>query len=105
MHDLDAVVFSQTCGGEKPNPAAFAETVRMLELSAEQLIMVGDNWMRDGVGAINAGLARAFIVRREPGTHLGGQNFNCPVAQNAAGIISEVPNLTSMLYACMDAQS
>ena len=50
LRDVDATVFSQECGGEKPNPAAFAEAVRMLDLPADQLIMVGDNWMRDGAG-------------------------------------------------------
>lgn len=99
LHAMDASIFARECGGEKPHPAAFAQAAQALALPPAELVMVGDNRMRDGEGAIRAGYTHAFVVRR------GGRVSN-GLARSVsvdAGAISEVPNLVCVLRACMDA--
>lgn len=78
---FDAVVFSRDNGGDKPNPAAFAAMADALALPAAALVMVGDNPYRDGLGALAAGYAAAFVLAR-PG---GFFNFDPALAEIVPG--------------------
>lgn len=104
LRDIETVVLSRECGGEKPCRSAFDQTARALDLPFNQLVMVGDNWMRDGAGAVRAGYAHAFIVRRNAHGTLAGrclaEEF---ISTELAGRISTVPGLVAMLHACLDA--
>jgi FMN phosphatase YigB (HAD superfamily) len=64
---FDAVVFSREAGLEKPDGAAFAAMASALHLAPSRLAAVGDNLYRDVLGALRAGYASAFLVRREGG--------------------------------------
>jgi FMN phosphatase YigB (HAD superfamily) len=64
---FDAAVFAREAGGEKPLGAAFAAAAAALGLAPSSLAMVGDNPYRDGLGALAAGYAAAYVIAR-PGT-------------------------------------
>lgn len=64
---VDAAVFAREAGGEKPRREAFLAVASELGVQPRELIMVGDNWFRDALGAIRAGYSRAFVLRRQGG--------------------------------------
>jgi len=100
LSHLDAVVYTREHGGEKPHEAGFIQAAHLLSLDPSQLVMVGDNYFRDGVGAIHAGYMHALITRRN-GTLL---NHHAGIARKLAANTREridvVDNLTSVYYAC-----
>lgn len=104
LRDIETVVLSRECGGEKPRLSAFDQMARALELPPDQLVMAGDNWMRDGAGALRAGYAHAFIVRRSgSGTLASRWLVEELAAIQSSGRISAVPGLVAILHACLDA--
>lgn len=62
--EFDAVTLTDEIGVTKPDPAAFFAAAKGLGVPPEELAMVGDNLFRDAVGAIRAGFAGAFVVKR-----------------------------------------
>ncbi len=62
---LDAVVYSQEHGPEKPDPAGFLAAAAAAGCEPGRAVMVGDNPYRDAAGAIDAGYRRAFLLARE----------------------------------------
>lgn len=100
LRDIRASIFSREHGGEKPSPAAFAQAARALACPPGELVMVGDNWMRDCEGAIRSGYAHAFVVNRG---NTGGSSGLARSLSTNGGRISEVPGLVPVLHACMDA--
>ncbi|MDN5753072.1 MAG: HAD-IA family hydrolase [Nitrosospira sp.] len=61
---IDTVVLTEELGTQKPDPKVFEECARLLDLPAEQLVMVGDNLFRDMQGSANAGYRHAFHIQR-----------------------------------------
>ena len=55
------IVLSEEVGCQKPNPRIFEEALRMNDLSAEDVVMIGDSWNSDIQGAINAGIDQIWI--------------------------------------------
>jgi putative hydrolase of the HAD superfamily len=55
------IVLSEEVGCQKPNPRIFEEVLRMNNLSAEDVVMIGDSWTSDIQGAINAGIDQIWI--------------------------------------------
>ena len=55
------IVLSEEVGCQKPNPRIFEEALRMNNLSAEDVVMIGDSWNSDIQGAINAGIDQIWI--------------------------------------------
>ncbi|MBD8881294.1 HAD-IA family hydrolase [Rhodanobacter sp. 7MK24] len=98
---IDAVVCSREHGGEKPAAAAFLQAAHALGVDPAQLVMIGDNYFRDGVGAIRAGYMHALIIRRN-GTLLSS---NEALAATVPGAISRridvVDSLLSARHACL----
>lgn len=64
---VHATVFARETGGEKPRREAFVAIANQLGLPPTELVMVGDNWFRDALGAIRAGYSRAFVLQRQGG--------------------------------------
>ncbi len=60
MDDVDAVVASVEVGCEKPNPRIFEPALKMLGVSAQDAIHVGDDAF-DVVGAAAAGIAPVWL--------------------------------------------
>ena len=55
------IVLSEEVGCQKPNPRIFEEALRMNGLQAEDVVMIGDSWNSDIIGAINAGIDQIWI--------------------------------------------
>lgn len=53
---IDCIVTSEEVGQEKPHPYAFQTALSKLKCKAEDTIVIGDNWKKDILGALNAGL-------------------------------------------------
>jgi HAD superfamily hydrolase (TIGR01509 family) len=92
---FDAVVFSREAGGDKPDRAAFTAMSTTLGLPPAAIAMVGDNPYRDGLGALAAGYAAAYVVARP------GAFFNFDPSLAGALPLGErlrfVPGLTALL--------
>ena len=65
----DAVVLSCEIGVAKPDPGIFLAALEMLDVSAEEALMVGDNWADDA--AASALGIRTLILPRTRGRHHG----------------------------------
>ena len=65
MRNIDSLYIDEA---DKPNPAAYAKALEMLELSKEQVICIGDQLFTDILGANRSGLD-SILVRylRYPG--------------------------------------
>jgi putative hydrolase of the HAD superfamily len=64
-HMFDTVTVSSIEGVEKPSPEIFQRTLDRMELSAEEVIHVGDSPLEDYGGAERAGLAAALVDRHD----------------------------------------
>ncbi|HKU17734.1 MAG TPA: HAD-IA family hydrolase [Candidatus Saccharimonadales bacterium] len=99
---LDAIIYSREHGKEKPDSAGFIQAATALGTSPDQLVMVGDNYFRDGVGAIRAGYMHALIVGRE-GTLLSHHTgIAARLGINESRLIDRVDSLLSVFHACSE---
>lgn len=62
---FENIVYTRELGCEKPHIKVFQKTCEKLEVSAQNLVMVGDNFHRDIKGAINGNFSHAFQIIRE----------------------------------------
>ena len=61
------IVLSEEVGCQKPNPRIFEEALRMNGLQAQDVVMIGDSWNSDILGAKNAGIDQIWIRKnKEP---------------------------------------
>lgn len=58
---FEHIVISGNFGFGKPDPLLFHHALRLMEISAEEAIMVGDNLSTDILGATNAGIESIWI--------------------------------------------
>ena len=70
---MDVIIVAGDVDIYKPDPRAFALLLGELNVAAEQTLFVGDNYDTDIVGAHNAGMATAWVKRRENETIEGIQ--------------------------------
>jgi putative hydrolase of the HAD superfamily len=63
---FDAVVISGEVGLGKPHPAVFAYVLEQLGAPASTAVMVGDNWRRDVLGALGAGMGAVWVAGGRP---------------------------------------
>jgi len=88
---IGAAVSSAVYGMMKPHPSIFAETLSVLNVSAAEAVMVGDN-VRDAIeGALAVGM-RAVLINRGGDVHpdaAGMSATDVPVVTS----LREVPNL------------
>jgi putative hydrolase of the HAD superfamily len=63
--ELDAIGISEELGAAKPDPAAFAATLELIDCPAEETVMVGDHLDWDVRGALDAGMRGAVWVAGE----------------------------------------
>lgn len=63
-HFFNEVIYTNEFGAEKPASKAFLKACKKMNLSPDNTVMVGDNFHRDIKGALNAGFAFAFQIKR-----------------------------------------
>jgi HAD superfamily hydrolase (TIGR01549 family) len=98
---IDAVVCSREHGGEKPASTAFLQAAQALNLAPSQLVMIGDNYFRDGVGAIRAGFMHALIIRRNGAFLSPDESLAAVVPTAVRSHIDVVDSLLSARHACL----
>lgn len=103
LQHIENIVFAREHGGEKPHASAFHAAAQTLGLPPGELAMVGDNWFRDGVGALRAGYANAFVIRREASTGNTDRWRQSATPAEIAARIHVLPDLTCVQHACLDA--
>lgn len=59
------VVLSEEVGCQKPNPRIYQAALDRCGLKSEDVLMIGDSWYSDILGAINAGIDQMWIKRGE----------------------------------------
>jgi FMN phosphatase YigB (HAD superfamily)/carbamoylphosphate synthase large subunit len=100
LHGVNAVVYAREHGIEKPAPTGFLQAARALNIDPRQLVMIGDNYFRDGIGAVQAGYMHALIVRREGGFLSPHAGIAARVATQTNNRIHMVDSLLSACHAC-----
>ena len=60
---LDVIAISEGVGIAKPDPRIFVHTLEKLQCSAEEVIMFGDSWSSDVMGACAAGIRVVWLNR------------------------------------------
>ena len=58
---FSAVVISGEIGIGKPDPAVFLHALELISVAPEHAVMVGDNWERDVLGALSAGMRAVWV--------------------------------------------
>jgi HAD superfamily hydrolase (TIGR01549 family) len=93
--DLDglitAAVSSSEHGYNKPHPSIFRTALRLLQVPADEAVMVGDNMKQDIEGALGVGM-RAVLVCRSGGP---GRTLN-PACEAANAARGDVPVIRSL---------
>lgn len=59
------VVLSEEVGCQKPNPGIFEEALRLNNLTAEDVVMIGDSWSSDILGAQRAGIDQIWYRKSD----------------------------------------
>jgi putative hydrolase of the HAD superfamily len=85
---ISAAVSSSEHGYMKPHPSIFDAALRLLDVRAEDAVMVGDSLRHDIEGAVQVGM-RGVLVRRSAGTGPGG-------VSSAAAVGPDVPVIRSL---------
>jgi FMN hydrolase / 5-amino-6-(5-phospho-D-ribitylamino)uracil phosphatase len=70
---VDFAVVSGEFGAEKPDPAIFAEALRLAGVSPEDALFVGDSLEHDVAGAHGAGIRSVWVNRRRVAVPEGAQ--------------------------------
>ncbi|ARP39452.1 HAD family hydrolase [Vibrio syngnathi] len=65
---IDFIVTSEEAGVEKPHPFMFKRALTKLKLSTDEVIMIGDNYKKDIVGANLLGIKSFWINRNGKGS-------------------------------------
>ena len=60
---FDAVVISEEVGVAKPDARIFSIALQSLGVGAHEAVFIGDNWINDVAGAINAGMQAVWLNR------------------------------------------
>jgi putative hydrolase of the HAD superfamily len=63
LEPVERTVVSSEVGYRKPGAGFYAALLRDLECAPDEVLMVGDDWVNDIVGARAAGLSAAFLLR------------------------------------------
>ena len=62
-HLIDALITSEDVGVTKPHPRIYQVALEHLHGSPAEAVMVGDNWLADVVGALEAGIRPLWLNR------------------------------------------
>ncbi len=62
---IDVLAISEAVGAAKPDPRIFAFTLEQLGCAADEVVMIGDSWSADIVGARAVGIRALWLNRRD----------------------------------------
>ena len=58
---IDCLVTSEEVATEKPSTAIFTECLKRLQLQPKEVLMIGDDWQNDVIGACAVGIPSVFL--------------------------------------------
>ncbi len=88
---ISATVSSSDHGFMKPHPSIFRAALALVQVPAEEAVMVGDSLAHDVLGAVRAGLGGVWLAR-------GGARHGAP-ADAAVPVIQSLAELPALLEA------
>ncbi len=84
---FETVAISGEMGVGKPAPGAFAEVASRLRAAPHDVVMVGDSWERDVLGALSSGWSAVWIASGRP----------APERLEGVTVIESIEGLTDVL--------
>jgi putative hydrolase of the HAD superfamily len=92
-HSFDTVITFDDSGERKPSPAPFKLALEKLDLSKDEVLMVGDWPERDMVGANSMGIKTIFAKYGDAfGVKHSGADWDIEDISEVIGIIEEINN-------------
>ena len=64
-HYINLIVSSEECGKEKPNPNMFTLGLKKLQLTKNDICMIGDNYDKDIYGASSLGIKSIWLNHKK----------------------------------------
>jgi putative hydrolase of the HAD superfamily len=61
IHYFQHFFYSEDLGVKKPHPAIFRNALNISQCSAEEVLMIGDDWGADILGARNIGIDQVYL--------------------------------------------
>jgi len=101
LSGVDVVIYAKEHGNEKPDSTGFLQAARALSIEPKHLVMIGDNYFRDGIGAVQAGYMHALIIRREGGFLSPHAGIAARMPMQITSRIDMVDSLLSARHACL----
>lgn len=86
---LDKVYCFKSIGHKKPSPEFFSYILNDLHLAPEQVLMVGDNYTADVLGAVNFGLRAVWFNERDNENHAGERVHTIHRLEELLSIVAE----------------
>ncbi|MEZ6060902.1 MAG: HAD-IIIA family hydrolase [Planctomycetaceae bacterium] len=91
LRDVPVRVISSEVGWRKPSPEFFQAVADRLQISADRILVVGDDLHNDVRGALAAGMQAAWICR-------GGTDRSVPEVADRAAVLGSLAELPSLLF-------
>ncbi len=88
---VDEVLIAQEVGVSKPSPKIFQRALDIAGCAPQEALMVGDNYERDVVGALQYGLRAVWIRRDENGTDPPYPPYPEAVVHDLSPLLSLLP--------------
>lgn len=90
--DIDCLVTSEEAGVEKPSPGIFEVCLKKLRLSPEEVCFVGDDYRRDVMGAVAAGMHAVWFCPE------GAEDAKRSEAEKICDIVSDYGTLREIFF-------
>jgi putative hydrolase of the HAD superfamily len=74
---FDSVILSSAYGMKKPDPTIFQEMLRLLRVTVDEAVFVGDTFDADMAGCLGAGIDGIFLTAGEPGMNAEIEADHC----------------------------
>jgi putative hydrolase of the HAD superfamily len=89
---IDELITSEETGFTKPEPQIFEVALKRINCYADEVVMIGDSWERDVVGAANLGIKNIWInIFNEPCPDKDlVWEFNSVIELNNSGLIKSL---------------
>lgn len=73
---VNHIVTSEEAGKEKPHPYIFLSALKKLNLQPSEVLMIGDNFKKDVVGASNLGIEAIWVNHEQKQEKYNNQNIS-----------------------------
>lgn len=88
-HFFDEVITSEEVGYNKPNKEIYQEALRRMKGDPSKCVMIGNKFLEDALGAVNAGMSAILVnsnVTKEDLLYIENNNIDIKVIDNISDI-------------------